>query len=472
MENIWEKVLSTIKSEVNDQIYSAWFLPIQPVSINEEAIVLGVPNKFFEDWIRDKYLALIKTSLAQASGKELSVAFKIIEMPLQENPPQQEGQKPRAPQAAASPAAKDKEQNMGWLKAVFGGGTRQLPESRYQDIGLNPRYTFEHFVVGQSNHFAHAAARAVCDKLAKVYNPLFLYGGVGLGKTHLMQAMGHHISANHPRARILYISSEEFTNQLINAIRTKAMPKFRAMYRNADILLIDDVQFIAGKNSTQEEFFHTFNALYDAHKQIVLCSDRSPQDIPDLEERLVSRFAWGLTADIQLPDFETRMAIMEKKSEAEDVKVPKPVLLFLAENIKTNIREMEGALIRVVAYGDLTGKELTVALAKEVLGGMIAAPESKKISIDFIQQVVAAYFDINESDMKSKKRSRSIAYPRQIAMYLSRELTNYSLPDIGGFFGGRDHTTVLHACDKIGKELDAGGSAVSVIEQLTNKIKS
>jgi chromosomal replication initiator protein len=468
MENVWEKALSILRSEVNEQIFNAWFLSIQEVSADSSSVTLGVPNKFFENWIREKYISLISTAVQQASGQNMDVKFKIVEAA-----PKKTEEAPAKRESNPSPAPIQDIHKEGksesWLKSVF-GGTRSVPESRYQQIGLNPNYTFENFVVGENNRFAHAAALAICEKLSRMYNPFFLYGGVGLGKTHLMQAMGQEILKRSPKTRVLYISSEEFTNQLINAIRTRTTAKFRDMYRNVDVLLIDDIQFIAGKESTQEEFFHTFNALHDSHKQIVISSDRTPQDIPTLEERLVSRFAWGLIADIQPPDFETRIAILEKKSENESVRVPKEVLFFLAENIKTNIREMEGALIRVVASAKLTGKEMSVGLAKEVLRGMIAT-DAKKITIDLIQKVVADYFNIKIGDMKTKKRTRAIAYPRQLAMYLSRTLTDYSLPDIGGFFGGRDHTTVLHACDKISKELENSENTRTVIEDLTVQIK-
>jgi len=470
MENIWEKALSVLRSEVNDQVFSAWFSPISEVSSDDNVITLGVPNKFFENWIKEKYISLVTTAVQQASGRSLSVKFTILESAPAETVPPDTGQKEKEAPSSPRPAQKpDKDGTVGWLKSVL-GGARQMPESRHQEIGLNPNYTFDNFVVGQSNRFAHAASLAICDKLSKVYNPLFLYGAVGLGKTHLLQAISHEILKRHPRAKALYITSEEFTNQLISAIRTKNTTKFRSMYRNVDVLLIDDIQFIAGKESTQEEFFNTFNALHDAHKQIVLCSDRSPQDINGLEERLISRFAWGLIADIQAPDFETRIAIMEKKSENEAVKVPKEVLYFLAENVKTNIREMEGALIRVVAYSKLTGKELSVELAREVLKGMISSGE-KKITVVLIQKIVSKFFDISTDEMKAKKRTRSVVYPRQLAMYLSRELTDYSLPDIGGFFGGRDHTTVLHACDKITKELADNEKTQGVIYKLTSLIK-
>jgi len=467
MENTWKKALSALESEVNDQIFSAWFLPITQIGEDEKSITLGVPNKFFENWIQEKYISLMRNAVQQASGKSLSIKFKIVEM-VSADPVQNA---PSRPAAAAKPetASAEKEQSGGWFKSMF-GGTKQTPESSYQKIGLNPKYTFDTFVVGASNRFAHAAALAVCEKLSKVYNPLFLYGGVGLGKTHLMQAMAQELLARHPKAKVLYISSEEFTNQLIGAIRQKTMPRFRSMYRNLDALLIDDIQFIAGKESTQEEFFNTFNALHDSHKQIVLCSDRPPQDIKSLEERLVSRFAWGLIADIQLPDFETRIAILEKKSENESVKVSKEVLYFLAENIKSNIREMEGALIRVVAYAKLTGREMTADLAKEVLKGMISVG-TKNVTIELIQKTVSKYFGINESDMKTKKRTRAVSYPRQLAMYISRELTDHSLPDIGSFFGGRDHTTILHACDKISREIESNDNTRNVVEKLTELVK-
>lgn len=468
MENIWEKALEVLRSEVNDQVFNAWFLPIKQGCVKDDSICLDIPNKFFESWIRDKYFSLIKSAIHQSCGKELEVAFQVREE-LEALLPSKTVDPPRRPASPQQPSMKEKDGTMGWLKSVLSGG-RQMPESRYQEIGLNPKNTFDNFVVGKSNQFAHAASLAVSDKLSKSYNPLFLYGGVGLGKTHLMQAIGHRITTTTPRAQMLYISSEEFTNQLITAIRTKSTAKFKNMYRNVDILLVDDIQFIAGKESTQEEFFHTFNALYDAHKQIVITCDRPPQEIPTLEERLVSRFAWGLIADVQPPDFETRIAILEKKSEAESVHLPKDVLFFLAEKVKTNIREMEGALIRVVAYSRLTANAISVDLAREVLRGMIVE-EEKKVNIDLIQKVVANYFQLTVENIKSKKRTRAIAYPRQIAMYLSRELTEHSLPDIGGSFGGRDHTTALHAYDKISKERESNEDTRKVLEKLIVQIK-
>jgi chromosomal replication initiator protein len=471
MDNVWKKALALLSSEVNEQVFTAWFSPIQQISVSEDSLSLGLPNKFFENWIREKYSTVIQDAVNRVSGKELKIDFRITEDPSNACDPEALlATVNRPPSKNVSKKKEDRQDSsMGWLRSVF-GPSRSKDEPEYKTIGLNPKYTFNDFVVGPSNRFSHAAALAVCDKLAKAYNPLFLYGGVGLGKTHLMQAMGHEIMKRHPRARVLYTSSEEFTNHLITAIRKKNTQKFRSMYRTVDVLLIDDIQFIAGKESTQEEFFHTFNKLHDSHKQIVICSDRSPQEINGLEERLVSRFAWGLITDIQPPGFETRMAIMEKKSADESVSVPKDVLYFLAENIRTNIREMEGALIRVVAFSKLTGEPMSEEMARSVLGGMITAAE-KKVTVELIQNTVSEYFSIDASSMKTKKRTRAVAYPRQLAMYISRELTDHSLPDIGSFFGGRDHTTVLHAWDKIDKEIKAKDETRSVVNKLISKIR-
>lgn len=464
MDNLWEQSLAFLKTEVNDQTFTTWFLPLKQLSLEDDILTLSAPNKFFENWVREKYLDLLRSALLKTSGKSLSVQFEIVSDPAVPAPV------PVAASGTTLEKARDaKSDTMGWLKNLI-GGTKQMPESQYQQIGLNPKYTFDNFVVGANNQFAHAAALAVSENPAKNYNPLFIHGGVGLGKTHLLQAIGHHHLSHNPKAKLLYISGEEFTNQLIRAIRTRTTPNFRNMYRNVDILLIDDIQFIAGKESTQEEFFHTFNKLYDSHKQIVLASDRSPQEIPALEERLVSRFVWGLIADVQLPDFETRIAIISKKCELETTPIPREVLYFLGEKIRTNIREMEGALIRVVAYAKLTGSELSADLARSVLAGMITA-EEKKITVPLIQETTADYFGISVTEMKSRKRTNAVAYPRQVAMYLSRSLTDHSLPDIGGFFGGRDHTTVLHANEKIKKEFAENENTKSVIRLLESKIK-
>ncbi len=463
MTTIWDKARTYIRSSSDELMFDTWFSPISQISVTETSITLGVPSKFHETWLKDKYMDILKEGLLHAAGSPLEISFHINEHPGVTN-----SAFSPAPKTLSSDASKKAPQG-GWLKSVF-SASRPQAESRSKELGLKENYTFDNFVVGPSNCFAHAAALAVCDKLSKAYNPLFLYGGVGLGKTHLMQSLAHEILCRYPKAKILYITSENFTNQLIRAIRTKATQQFRSTYRSVDVLLVDDVQFIAGKESTQEEFFHTFNALHDAHKQLVFCSDRSPKEIPSLEERLVSRFSWGLTADIQPPDFETRSAIIGKKCENENILIPQDVLYFLAENIKTNIREMEGALIRVVAFSHLTGKEMSVDLAKNVLKGMISSG-SKTITVDMIQKQVSSFFGISEAEMKTKKRSRAFSYPRQVAMFLSRELTNFSLPDIGSFFGGRDHSTVVHACDKIGKERNMNDQTKEMLDRLTQIIK-
>ena len=450
----WNKTLNNLKNQVNEQIFNTWFHPLKPLSMDEKSINLGVPNEFFKEWVSERYLNLIKSSLARATGQEMEIIFSVS--------PQKEFAEEKK---SKEPLQKEKK---GLFRSIF---PKSHPGHQTRQIGLNSRYTFDLFVVGPSNRFAHAASLAISESPARTYNPLFIYGGVGLGKTHLMHAMGNYISQKSPKTKILYISSEEFTNQLISAIQTRSTPDFRQRYRNVDVLLVDDIHFIAGKEATQEEFFHTFNALYDAHKQIVMSSDRSPKEISTLEERLVSRFNWGLVTDIQPPDFETRVAILKKKSEKETIPLPNDVLYFLGENIKTNIRELEGALIRVVAYAKLINKDVSVDLAKEVLKGMIIEGE-KKVGVELIQKRVAEYFDIGLQDMKTKKRRRAIVYPRQIAMYLSRDLTNLSLPEIGIYFGGRDHTTVIHACNKIEKDIKTKGDIRRIVDKLVFNIKN
>ena len=446
----WGNLLGQIKGEVSEQVFNAWFVPITLVSVTETEVVLGVPNEFFREWVRDRYLKLLNANANSLLGKQTKVELVVV---------------------GDSPESKVKEKEAkpqkGWFRSVF---PKQASVSPLKETRLNPKYTFDSFVVGPSNRFAHAAAMAIAESPAKAYNPFFIYGGVGLGKTHLMHALGNEIAARSPKAKILYLSSEEFTNQLISAIQKRTTPEFRKRYRNVDVLLIDDIHFIAGKESTQEEFFHTFNSLYDAHKQIVMSSDRAPKEISSLEDRLVSRFEWGLITDIQAPDFETRTAILKKKSELETIYLPDDMLFFLAEKIKTNIRELEGALIRVIAYAKLMNKTVSVDLAKEVLKGMIIEGE-RKIGVDLIQKKVAKYFEMNHQDMKVKKRTRAIAYPRQIAMYLSRDLTDLSLPEIGHSFGGRDHTTILHACDKIENQLKKDENMRWVIDKIVLTIK-
>lgn len=438
-KEIWLKTLSAIKEELGMQGYERWFGPIKLISATAEQFTLGAPNEFFRDWLTEHYLDLIVKNAERVSGKKFQVKLIV-------GPGLQEPVKPKIPLFGRKP------------KTVEGPS-------------LSPKFTFDAFVVGPSNRFAHAASLAVADSPAKAYNPLFIYGGVGLGKTHLLHAIGQRIIEKKSRLKVVYISSEQFTNQLINSIQTRTTPKFQERYRGSDVLLIDDIQFIAGKEATQEAFFHTFNALYDAHKQIIISSDRPPKEIPTLEERLVSRFEWGLVTDVQMPDLETRIAILRKKAEREDVVIPNEVSFFIAEKIKSNIRQLEGALIRVVAYSRLMNKVVTIELAEEVLRGIIVA-EEKRVTIDLIQKKVAEYFDIRISDMKVKKRTRAIAYPRQIAMYLARDLTNYSLPEIGEQFGGRDHTTILHACDKIQSEVQRNQKTKELLNKLMFDIKN
>ncbi|HEY5524274.1 MAG TPA: chromosomal replication initiator protein DnaA, partial [Clostridium sp.] len=335
---------------------------------------------------------------------------------------------------------------------------------------LNPKYTFDSFVIGNSNRFAHAASLAVAESPAKAYNPLFIYGGVGLGKTHLMHAIGHYILQNNPNSKVVYVSSEKFTNELINSIKDDKNEEFRQKYRNVDILLIDDIQFIGGKERTQEEFFHTFNALHDANKQIILSSDRPPKEIPTLEDRLRSRFEWGLIADIQIPDFETRMAILKKKAEVESLNVPNEVMVYIATKIKSNIRELEGALIRIVAYSSLTNRQITVELATEALKDIISKKQGKNITISIIQDIVSSYFDLRVEELKSQRRTRNVSNPRQIAMYLSRKLTDMSLPKIGEEFGGRDHSTVIHAYEKISDNLKTDESLQHTVADIIKKL--
>ena len=437
-KEIWDEVKRVLKNQLNPQSFQVWFVPTKGQSLIGETLTVEVPNKFFKGWLEEHYLEKAREALKSVTQTDLQLNFVIGEN--QVKPPEK--------------------------KYHF------FKKPKIEQINLNPKYTFEDFVVGPSNRFAHAASLAVAESPARAYNPLFLYGGVGLGKTHLMQAIGHHLLIHKPRVKTFYISSERFTNQLINAIRNRTTLKFREKYRNVDVLLVDDIHFIAGKESTQEEFFHTFNTLHDAHKQIVISSDRSPKEIPTLEERLVSRFTWGLIADLQPPDLETRIAILRKKAEKEVISIPDDVTYFIADKIKSNIRELEGALIRVVAYALLIEKEMTLDLVREVLKETLLTEKEERITIDFIQKKVAEAFDIRLSDMKTKKRTKVVAFPRQIAMYLSRKLTDSSLPEIGEAFGGKDHTTVMYACDKIGDLMKKDPEKRNRINKLLSDIKS
>jgi chromosomal replication initiator protein len=449
---LWAKVLAISKRNLGDQSFQTWLMPIKAKSLLHNTLTLEVPNKFFQSWIKEHYLEIIKGVLQTVTqSQDITVELAIT----QTQSVLQQGEEKTKPKSISK----------RWFLRK---PTKEQVQPQIQ-FNLNPKYTFENFVVGPSNRFAHAASLAVAESPARSYNPLFIYGGVGLGKTHLMQAIGTHIIKHNPQTKVTYISSEKFTNQLINAIQYRTTTKFRETYRSVDILLIDDIHFIAGKEATQEEFFHTFNSLYDAHKQIVLSSDRSPKDIPTLEERLVSRFEWGLVTDIQAPDLETRIAILNKKMEQNSIAVPEEVVFFIADKIKLNIRELEGALIRVVAYASLTNEKITLDLTRSVLKDMLL--EEKKVSIDEIQKKVASFFDIRLWDLKAKKRNRAVVYPRQIAMYLARTFTDFSLPDIGEYFGGRDHTTVLHAYEKIRQDLQRDPKLKDSLDKLIMEIK-
>lgn len=445
LKGLWEKTLNIIKGELTEVSFNTWIKSCEPISISSNTIKISVPNSFTQDILEKRYKDLVINSIEAACSKVYQVEF-LIGSEIQEIEEQEKKSKS---------SVKD---------------TMTVTVNDEMSSTLNPKYTFDSFVIGNSNRFAHAASLAVAESPAKAYNPLFIYGGVGLGKTHLMHAIGHYVLQNNGNAKVVYVSSEKFTNELINAIKDDKNEEFRSKYRNVDILLIDDIQFIAGKERTQEEFFHTFNALHDANKQIILSSDRPPKEIPTLEDRLRSRFEWGLIADIQAPDFETRMAILKKKADVEKLNVPNEVMVYIATKIKSNIRELEGALIRIVAYSSLTNRDITVDLATEALKDIISNKQNKNITIDLIQDVVAAYFNLRVEDLKSQRRTRNIAYPRQIAMYLSRKLTDMSLPKIGEEFGGRDHTTVIHAYEKISESLNKDESLQHTINDITKKI--
>jgi len=412
-KNTWDRVLGRIEAKLSPQSFKTWFKPTQLVAEGRDRVIVGVPNEWFAEWLRANYLGIIQEALRETDHAGCAVDFR----------PEPGAQHEASPADTAGGAA----------------GSRRP--------ALNPRYTFETFVVSSCNQFAHAAARAVAEQPTRAYNPLYLYGGVGLGKTHLMQAIG---SQTRGRAgfQMSYVSAEQFMNELINAIRFEKTIEFRERYRSVDLLLIDDVQFLAGKERTQEEFFHTFNALYDAQKQIVFTSDVTPREIPLLEDRLRSRFEWGLIADLQPPDLETKVAILRKKAEAEGVALPDEVALFIASQCNSNIRELEGALIRVIAFASMSGREITGELARETLRDLVVA-DSPATTTDSIQKLVANYYELKVSQLKSKTNSQRIAFPRQVAMYLCKRLTDCSLQEIGQRFGGKHHSTVIHSIQKI-----------------------
>ncbi|WP_059171610.1 chromosomal replication initiator protein DnaA [Bacillus sp. FJAT-27445] len=447
MENIadlWNAALATIETKISKPSFDTWLKSTKAHSLQGNTLVVTAPNEFARDWLEERYAQLISGILYDITGEELEVKFII---PQVKNGEEHELSTPK------KRLKRDEENN-------------DIPQTM-----LNPKYTFDTFVIGSGNRFAHAASLAVAEAPAKAYNPLFIYGGVGLGKTHLMHAIGHYVLEHNPSAKVVYLSSEKFTNEFINSIRDNKAIEFRNKYRKVDVLLIDDIQFLAGKESTQEEFFHTFNTLHEESKQIIISSDRPPKEIPTLEDRLRSRFEWGLITDITPPDLETRIAILRKKAKAEGLDIPNEVMLYIANQIDSNIRELEGALIRVVAYSSLINKDINADLAAEALKDIIPSSKPKIVTILDIQKAVGQQFNIKLEDFKARKRTRTVAFPRQVAMYLSRELTDFSLPKIGEEFGGRDHTTVIHAHEKISKLLTSDPQLQKQVKELNEMLK-
>ncbi|MCM8773226.1 MAG: chromosomal replication initiator protein DnaA [Candidatus Omnitrophica bacterium] len=442
MEELWQKCREYLKNSLGKISFDTWIAPLQLKNCQENTIILETPDIFFKNWLESNYLSQIKKAFKDLSQKELNIVFEV------------------------NPNLLKKRAN----RIVQGIG-KNFQEEPLDSLKLNPRFTFENFVIGASNRMAYAASNAVANAPGKAYNPLFIYGGVGLGKTHIMQAIAHCIIGKNSQLKVKYISSENFTNELILSIQNRSTHKFRQRYREVDLLLIDDIQFLSGKEAIQEEFFHTFNVLYDDHKQIVISSDRPPREIPKLEERLVSRFSWGLVVDIQPPDFETRVAILKKKLEKEPIKIDTEVINFIAQKINTNIRELEGALVRIIAYSLIENKEINLDLAKYILKDMVKEI-AKKITPEIILEKVAESYNISPSDLKSNKRNKSLILPRQIVMYLIRELTDLSLPEIGNFLGAKHHTTILYATKKLQEILKKDVRVKNIINSITQEIKS
>lgn len=421
---IWDNVLQVLRQDIGSTSFDIWFSNVKFNTFRNDKVYITVPNSLTKEWIESRYLEQMQQAFRDLSKQDISLLLT----------------------------------------------TDTVVEKDGCISPLNPKYTFDTFVVGNSNRFAHAACYAVGEAPSRAYNPLFIYGGVGLGKTHLMQAIGHRILETHPNYSVMYVSSEQFTNELISSIKDDNTPGFRNKYRNIDVLLIDDIQFLAGKERTQEEFFHTFNTLYEANKQLVISSDRPPRNIPTLEDRLRSRFEWGLITDIQIPDLETRIAILRKKAQVENLNISYDILDYIASYIDSNIRELEGALIRLVAYSTITGQPLNMATATEALKDILPPPRPKKITIEAIQKEVCKYYDIEIQEMLSKKRNKQLVYPRQMAMYLCRRLTDASYPLIGDQFGGRDHTTVMHAFDKMEKEIGEDTELSSAMKEICQQL--
>ena len=444
MASIWDQVLGRIETKVNRHSFYTWFKPTTFLSDSGQTITVLVPNTLFKDWLTKHYSVVLSEALTEVKRTDTRLHFV------------------SDPGAAALPAEDP--------PAVEVRPEPSGPAGVTSAGGLNPRYTFDTFIVGTSNQFAHAACRAVAEAPSRSYNPLFIYGGVGLGKTHLMHAIGQYVLRHDPSLKLTYISSERFMNEMINAVRFDRILEFRERYRTVDVLLVDDIQFVSGKEGTQTEFFHTFNALYDAQKQIVLSSDRPPHEITQLEERLRSRFEWGLIADIQSPDLETKVAILKKKAESEAIPLPDNVAIYIAGRIKSNIRELEGSLIRLIAYASLTGKELSLDLAQDVLKNVLDS-DDRAVTIETIQKFVSDYYQLKVGELKSRNNSKSIAMPRQVAMYLCKTLTHASLPEIGRSFGGKHHSTVIHSIKKVEDMRKRDGDFNSLIGSFLESFK-
>ncbi len=448
-DRIWSSAQEHLRSMLSAETFNLWFAPLRASNLDANGIVLEVSNDFCEVWLKDNYMGLLQDVLTVAAGRQLQVRFKVGHAA-----------------AVAAPVEPAKPVVASKIKPVETAPDR----GSNHDWSFNPKNTFDTFVVGNNNNFAYGAAKAVAEAPGKSYNPLFLYGGVGLGKTHLLHAIGQHVAANRRGARVAYVSSEKFTNEFIDAIQNNKLAAFRKKYRQTDVLLIDDIQFLAGKERIQEEFFHTFNALHEAHKQIVLTCDRPASEIQNLEHRLVSRFEWGLVTDLQPPDVEMRLAILNKKAQSMGVNLTPEVMNFLANRIRTNIRRLEGALIRVASYASLTGKKLSVEVVEGLLREILHEEGRHSISIESIQKRVAEHFDIRLADMTSKRRPENIAFPRQIAMFLSRQMTESSLSAIGEMFGGRDHGTVLHACRLVKDRMEVDANVRQVVHYLEKQL--
>jgi len=449
-ESLWSDVSGRLRSALNDTTYGTWFAHTVGVALDDSRFVLGVPNDFTRDWIEGHFLELIGAAIRDITGIARTIELRVMDISAAPAPPAGLSEHP-APRTAP---------------------VERLVPHRPESGGFNAKYTFDSFVIGSSNRFAHAAALAVAEAPAQAYNPLFIYGSTGLGKTHLLQAIAQYVSEHSRDMSVRYVTSETFMNDFINSLRDKRIEGFKQRYRTYDLLLIDDVQFFEHKERIQEEFFHTFNSLYEAGSQIVMSSDRPPRDIATLEERLRSRFEWGLITDIQPPDLETRIAILRKKVKTDGIHVPEPeVLTFIAGRVSTNIRELEGALTRVVAFSSLTGRSMSVELSQDVLKDVFPQGEAAEVSIKRIQDLVAERFNMSLEELCGDKRSQNIVYPRQVAMYLSRELTDSSLPKIGKEFGGRDHTTVIHATSKIARLIREDRSVYNLVQELTARVK-